>query len=158
MHDTTSIRDAAGKRSYIPTVNTGGLLAKLPPLIEMAAQVESIHFGEENVPEALSDVLHQLFVEMEAHMKGQEATLFPAPRESGDSGIDEMITTLRAEHDRLATSLSEIRGLTCQFIPPEGACRMWTALYADLAEFIVDLEEQMRMETEVLAARFESRI
>lgn len=158
MHDNTPDHDTAKQKRYIETDYKVCLLAKLQPLPAMAEQVESIHYGEEDVPEGLSDLLHQLFVEIEAHLKGQEASLFPAIRECGGSGLEDAMTVVRAEHDRHAAVISGIRSLTGEMMTPEGACRTWKALYADLAEFIVNLEQYVQLENEVLFARFEARI
>lgn len=155
MHDNTPNRDAASMRRDIQTDFSACLLAKLPPLAAMAEQVESIHFGEEDVPEGLSEILHQLFVALVAQLKTQELTFFPAIREGGASGLEEARAMMPAEHQRHTASISEIRNLTGQLTPPQGSCRTWRTLYTDLAEFIADLEEYMRLKTEALSARVE---
>lgn len=62
-------------------------------------------------------------------------------------------STMRAEHDR---EVAEFRRLTGGPALPEGACRSWRALYADLKSFLDDLEEHMRLENEVPFPQFEN--
>ena len=64
---------------------------------------------------------------------------------------------MRADHDDHATEVAEIRQLTGNLALPDGACRTWIALYAGLEEFIIDLEEHMRLENDVLFPVFETR-
>lgn len=111
----------------------------------MAAKVENVHFGDEHVPDGLSDVLRRMIGEMQIHMKKEELILFPAIRRGGGPGTGKKIAVMRADHDDHATKVAEIRRLTGQLTLPEGACGTWTALYARLHDFTTDLEEHMRL-------------
>lgn len=42
---------------------------QLPVLAEMAERVESVHFGDDHVPDGLSNILERMIGEMEIHMK-----------------------------------------------------------------------------------------
>ena len=46
--------------------------------------------------------------------------------------------------------------LTADLRLPPGACRIWTALYAGLEEFLSDLTEHIRLENDVLFPPFET--
>jgi len=128
---------------------------QLPRLASMAEKVENVHFGDENVPEGLAEVLRRLIGELEVHMKKEELILFPAIRKGGVPGIEQPIAVMRADHDDHVHDVAEIRRLTGGLSLPEGACGTWTALYSGLAEFVGDLEEHVRLENEVLFPPFE---
>ena len=156
MSDAAPIRDAAELTRYIETRYHARHREQLPPLAAMAAKVEEVHFGDDHVPDGLSDVLRRMIGEMEVHMKKEELILFPAIRRGGGPGIENPIAVMRADHDDHAAEVAEIRRLTRELTLPEGSCGTWTALYAGLDEFIADLEEHMRLENDVLFPQFEA--
>ncbi|WP_323764106.1 hemerythrin domain-containing protein [Marinovum sp.] len=128
----------------------------LPDLAKMARQVEDLHFGDDSVPEGLSDLLQRMIGEMEAHMKQEELVLFPAIRKAGASDLDTPIAVLRADHERQESDLAEVRRLTGGLAVPDRACRTWAELYAGPTEFMADLEEHMRLENDLLFPQFET--
>ena len=85
-----------------------------------------MHFGDDDVPEGLSDLLRGMIGEMEVHMKKEELILFPAIRKGGAPGIENPIAVMRADHDDHAAEVAEIRRLTGGPTLPAGACRTWT--------------------------------
>lgn len=129
---------------------------QLPALAALAEKVETVHFGDDHVPEGLADLLQRMIGALEVHMKKEELILFPAIRKGGGPGIGTPIAVMRADHDDHAQDVAEIRRLTGDLGLPEGACRSWTALYAGLGEFISDLEEHTRLENDVLFPPFET--
>jgi regulator of cell morphogenesis and NO signaling len=129
---------------------------QLPVLAQMAERVESVHFGDDHMPEGLSDILERMIGEMDVHMEHEELILFPAIRTGGMPDIDAPIAVMRAGHEDQAVEVAEIRRLTANLTLPEGACGTWTALYTGLAEFLGDLEEHMRLENDVLFPSFAS--
>ena len=155
MTDAAPIHDAADLTSYIETRYHQRHREQLPPLAEMAEKVETVHFGDENVPDGLSDILRRMIGEMEVHMKKEELILFPAIRRGGMPGIENPIAVMRADHDDHDREMAEIRRLTHDLTLPEGACRTWTALYAGLTEFLADFADHIRLENEVLFPQFE---
>lgn len=157
MTDTAPIHDAAELTRYIETRYHARHREQLPALAEAAEMVETVHFGDDHVPEGLSAILRQMFAEMEVHMKKEELILFPAIRKGASAGIDNPIAAVRAIHDDHAAQVEAIRHLTGELALPESACRTWTALYAGLGELISDLEEHTRLENEVLFPQFERR-
>lgn len=124
-------------------------------LADLAAKVEMVHGGDEDVPAGLSDLLRRMIGELEVHMKKEELILFPAMRNGGGTGIEHPIAAMRADHDDHDREVAEIRRLTRGPTLPDGACRSWTVLYAELDEFLGDLAEHMRLENEVLFPMFE---
>jgi regulator of cell morphogenesis and NO signaling len=157
MSDVAPIHDAAELTRYIEARYHARHREQLPPLAAMAERVESAHFGDDHVPEGLSNILRRMIGELEVHMKKEELILFPAIRKGGAPGIENPIAVMRADHDDHAIDVAEIRRLTGDLTLPGGACGTWTALYAGLNEFIADLEEHMGLENDVLFPQFESR-
>ena len=130
--------------------------AQLPRVAEMAATVQTVHFGIEALPKGLSDLLRRMIGEMEVHMKKEELILLPAIRAGGRPGIENPIAVMRADHDDHEREVGEIRRLTRNLTLPDRACATWTALYAGRAEFIDDLNEHIRLENDVLFPPFET--
>ena len=157
MTDAAPLHDPVALTRHIEARYHQRHREQLPPLVEMAERVEMIHFGDEDVPEGLSDLLRRMTGEMEVHMKKEESILFPAIRSGGGPGIENPIAVMRADHDDHDRDIAEIRRLTRNLTLPDGACGTWTALYSGLAEFIDDLSEHMRLENNVLFPHFERR-
>lgn len=156
MTDTVPLHDAAALTHHIETRYHARHREQLPALVELAAKVESVHVGVAGVPAGLSGLLRRMIGELEVHMKKEELILFPAMRKGGGPGIEHPISVMRADHDGHDREVAEIRRLTGGPNLPEGACRSWTALYAELDEFLSDLAEHMRLENEVLFPMFEA--
>ncbi len=155
MTDTVPTHDAAALTRYIETRYHARHRAQLPHLAELAERVEVVHFGEEDVPEGLSNLLHRMNGEMEDHMKKEELILFATIRKGGGPGTENPIAWMRADHDNHRADLAQIRRLTAGLVAPKDACGTWAALYAGLEEFVDDLEEHMRLENEILFPLFE---
>lgn len=155
MTETGPPQDPAELTRYIETRYHALHREHLPVLAQMAERVETVHFGDDHVPEGLSDLLERMIGEMEVHMKKEELILFPAIRKGGMPGLENPIAVMRADHDDHATEIKEIRRLTGDLTLPEGTCGTWNALYTGLTEFLGDLEEHMRLENDALFPQFE---
>lgn len=130
--------------------------AQLPELAALAEKVETVHFGDEQVPEGLSALLRRMLGELEVHMKKEELILFPAIRRAA-AGLDAPIAAMRADHDDHAADIARIGQLTSGLTPPDGACRSWRRLYAELGEFVGKLQEHIRLENDVLFPQFQTQ-
>ena len=130
---------------------------QLPELVRMARRVEQVHAEKPDVPAGLADVLQRALGELEVHMKKEELMIFPAMRRSdGSRPLDGPTSMLREDHRDQEQMLETIADMTGDFMPPDGACGTWRALYAGAAEFKADLIEHIRVENEILFPRFES--
>ena len=96
MTDIAPTDDAAELTLYIEQRYHARHREQLPRLASMAEKVENVHFGDENVPEGLAEILRRLIGELEVHMKKEELILFPAIREGGVPGIEHPIAMMRA--------------------------------------------------------------
>ncbi len=157
MTEAAPIHDADDLTRFIEARYHTRHRKQLPELAALAERVESVHFGDEDVPDGLADLLSRMAGEMDVHMKKEELILFPAIRQGGRPDLKVPIAAMRADHDDHHHEITEVRRLTSGLVPPKGACRTWTALYAGLADFILDLEEHIRLENEVLVPQFEPK-
>ena len=128
---------------------------QLPPLIELAAKVESVHAGAAGVPVGLAERLRVLMHELDHHMQKEELILFPAIRAGGGQGLEYPIAAMREDHADHLGSIAELQAMTNHATAPADACRSWTALYAGVREFWEDLAEHIRLENEVLFPQYE---
>ncbi|OYX44096.1 MAG: hypothetical protein B7Z02_06840 [Rhodobacterales bacterium 32-67-9] len=129
--------------------------AQLPLLADRSELVETIHAGQPDVPVGLAALLRRMLGELEVHMKKEELILFPAIRNAA-VGLDPPIAAMRADHDDHNADIEKIHGLTRDLTLPDGACRSWTQLYADLGVFLDDLREHIRLENDILFPPFET--
>ena len=147
---------AADLTRYIETRYHARHRTELPELAALAEKVETVHFGDEDVPDGLSALLRRMIGELEVHMKKEELILFPAIRNAA-SGLDAPIAAMRDDHDSHESDIARIGQLTSGLALPQDACPIWTQLYTELSKFVAELEEHIRLENEVLFPPFETR-
>jgi regulator of cell morphogenesis and NO signaling len=147
--------DLAELTRFIETQYHAKHRVQLPALAELSEKVETVHFGDDEVPEGLTDLLRRMIGELEVHMKKEELILFPAIRKSV-AGLEAPNAAMRQDHHDHADEVAQIRQLANGLTAPDGACELWTRLYAGLKEFLTDLEEHIRLENDVLFPPFET--
>lgn len=126
----------------------------LPELIALSRKVEAVHRGHPQAPAGLSEVLRQIESELGQHIVKEETILFPAMRQSANSGLNATIGELRHDHEGHGTLLHQLESVTGSFTLPEEACRSWQALYVGTARLAEDLMEHIHLENNVLFPRF----
>lgn len=114
MTETTPVHDAGRLTRH---------REQLPPLAEVGRKVVSIHANDPNAPDALTNLLHRMIDEMEAHIKKVKITLFPGMRSDGAPGLEIPISVVRADHVDHDREIAEIRRLTGNLTLPER--RLW---------------------------------
>ncbi len=127
---------------------------ELPELLRLARRVEAVHGGHPAVPRGLAVLLDRIGFDLEAHMRKEEAILFPLMRNGGHPMIAQPIRAMLAEHDAHGAMLREMAAITHDFALPEGACATWRALYAGAEKFAADLVDHTHAENNVLFPRF----
>ncbi len=127
---------------------------ELPELIRLARRVEAVHRDHPLAPRGLADTLETIYTTLEDHMAKEEQVLFPLMRRGGHPMISHPIAMMMAEHDDHGTHLREIERLTGGFVPPEGACNTWRALFVGGRKFADDLVEHIHTENNILFPRF----
>ena len=131
---------------------------QLPELKSLSAKVEAVHAESPHVPAGLADLLSDMIGELEVHMKKEELVLFPAIRQGHGSHMGHPIAAMRADHDDHLVAIMKIRSLTNDVTLPEYACGTWRRLYAGLGDFLVDIEEHIRIENDILFQQFDSEL
>ena len=139
---------------------------ELPRLAELANKVVNRHGEHRAELPVIREKLLTLSEELTQHCAKEELVLFPyigklekalalkteLPR--GCFGtVANPIAMMVQEHDAAGGLLAEIRELSNQFTPPEGACPTYHAFYNGLAEFERDLHQHIHLENNILFPR-----
>ena len=147
------------------------LREELPRLGRMAERVLEAHSRAhpEVVPELVS-LFRGLRTELEEHMEKEEALLFPViealdhptPGIGPDAGTHSpplagLIAALEGDHDGAGAALGRLRELTGGFVPPDGACNTFKALYDGLAHLETEMHLHVHLENSVLFPRAAAR-
>ena len=129
---------------------------QLPELIRMARRVEAVHRDNPDVPVGLAEHLERMEEELNAHMRKEEAILFPALKAGGGAFVGQPIAVMRSEHVGHGAELEKLMQLSHDATPPPGACNTWRALYAGIAQLNEDLINHIHLENNVLFPQFDA--
>lgn len=129
------------------------LRRRLPELMALAQKVEQVHGDHAACPRGLTQFLSQVYDNIKHHMMKEENILFPMIKQGAGHMALMPIKVMNAEHDAHGLELEEIRRLSSNFTPPEGACGTWRALYAGLEKFEAELMEHIHLENNILFPR-----
>lgn len=131
---------------------------EIPDLVELARKVERVHADKRDVPKGLAIHLATMQMAMEDHMLKEERVLFPAIRRGLGAQLAGPVHQMESEHVEHGASLATLRDLAHDFVPPEGACTSWRALYLRCEQLEADLMAHVHLENHVLFPRaLESR-
>lgn len=123
---------------------------QFPELIRMARRVELVHGDNPNCPTGLADALEAMQHDLESHMQKEEQVLFPMLNQRSAAEVSDPIMVMRYEHDQHGESLEHLEGLAHDFVPPQGACNTWRALYLGLDQLRQDLMQHIHLENNIL--------
>lgn len=139
---------------------------ELPLLSGLAAKVVNRHGGTHPELVLIQSKLAQLADELTDHLVEEEVVVFPmivtleaemASEEvrnaESPSAIGNSLELLMAEHDTVGTLLADVRGLSCNFVPPEDACTTYQAFFDGLREFERDIHRHVHLENNILFPR-----
>ena len=151
---------------YIVEVHHAYLRSELPSLSRMIAYLESLHGARHPEVLSLRRALARLTEELQAHMKKEEAVLFPAilrmeqavnAKEalpaSPFGSVRNPIWMMEQEHDAMASFLSEIRTLTGDYTLRDQQCEMFRVLSEALQSLETELHEHIHLENNILFPR-----
>jgi regulator of cell morphogenesis and NO signaling len=148
---------------YIVNVHHGYVRETLPVLLQFSQKVARVH-GERR-PElvAIARLVEEIAGELEQHMRKEEEILFPYIRAlvaagsaggsvvlPGEDAADGAMRLMEEEHDHAGELMRQIRELSGDFVPPEGACNTYRASYVKLEEFEEDLHRHVHLENNLL--------
>lgn len=128
---------------------------ELPDLIALAGTIEAIHAADPNTPHGLAHALQAMLAELDAHMREEEESVFPALCDGRATHAARAVPHLRAANDGHEAALNRIAAITHGFRLPDYACRSWRHLYEGLGKLVEDLDEHIHLENEILFPRAE---
>lgn len=150
---------------YIVNVHHTYVRQNLPILLQFSQKVARVHGGGRPELIQVAQLTAGLADEMQAHLEAEEEELFPfvkalvaARKTDGEAPkatqfVEESLSQREAEHEHAGAVMAQIRELTSDFTPPEGACNTYRALFAKLEEFEQDLHRHVHLENNVLFPR-----
>ncbi len=161
--------DAGFLIDYIINTHHQFVRKKTEEISVYAAKVARVH-GERH-PENVEILKYfvTLSNELIEHLEAEENTVFPlikklsAKKKNGEPFTEDEILELKHQlslmiddHDSAGHMMAEIRSLSHDFTPPEGACRTYQILYQNLAGFEADLHKHVHLENNILFKKAES--
>ncbi|MFT5289685.1 MAG: regulator of cell morphogenesis and NO signaling [Planctomycetota bacterium] len=126
---------------------------EVPRLIGMARKVEQVHGDKPDCPKGLAAFLEHMSEELEMHMQKEEQILFPMIVGGRGAMTGMPISVMENEHQDHGKNLQRLRNLVNNYVPPEGACNTWRALYLGLEQLERDLMEHIHLENNSLFPR-----
>jgi regulator of cell morphogenesis and NO signaling len=141
--------------AYIVNQHHSYVRESIPVLRAFTQKVARVHGGHQPRLVEIARLFEEVAVELEAHMVAEEQALFPRIRalvngESSDASLRDLIDHMEHDHDLAGRYLREIRRLTDDYTPPEGACNTYRATFVKLEEFEDDLHRHVHLENNVL--------
>ncbi|MFV0556825.1 MAG: iron-sulfur cluster repair di-iron protein [Lactovum sp.] len=146
---------------YIIQTHHNFLNEEFPALSPYVTKVLRVHGA--NHPHLLK--VHRLFSELNAemveHMIQEETIDFPTilsyeenPSEELKLKVKTITDNLLEDHQRTGDILAELREITNDFTPPEGACRTFQLVYNRLQAIEEDVHQHVHLENNILFERF----
>lgn len=126
---------------------------ELPRIGGLMAKVLMRHGDEHPELAELKTNVDAVILDLTEHMMKEERVLFPWITGGNGATAGGPIQVMHAEHDAVARYLDRIRSQTGDYVPPEGACNSWRALWVALEGLEVSLKEHIHLENNVLFPR-----
>jgi regulator of cell morphogenesis and NO signaling len=156
----------ASLAAHIVATHHAYISREVPRLNELAAKVVSRHGDTREELPVIQSKLAELGEELIAHQGKEEVVLFPyigklerfaagngtMPRNCFGS-VTHPIEMMTRDHDFAGNLMAEIRKLSRDYTPPEGACPTFRAFYDGLREFEQDLHQHIHLENNILFPR-----
>jgi len=152
--------------TYIVNTHHAYVNREVPRLNELAAKVVGRHGDTHSELAEIQAKLGELGEEMITHQGKEEVVLFPyigkLERFAAGNGskprncfgtIANPIAMMTKDHDVAGNLMAEIRKLSGDYAPPEGACPTFHAFYAGLSELERDLHRHVHLENNILFPR-----
>jgi regulator of cell morphogenesis and NO signaling len=134
------------------------LRRELPRVGRLLTKVTGVH-GDRHPELFRVEALYGPFArDMDHHMAKEEMVLFPLIKRMAEGepvGMNPLapIGVMEAEHDQAGAAMAEMRRLTDEFRPPEGACASYRAALAGLHAIEQDLHRHVHKENNILFPR-----
>ncbi|WP_288955681.1 iron-sulfur cluster repair di-iron protein [uncultured Polaribacter sp.] len=148
---------------HIENIHHTYVAENTPLVLQYAAKVAKVHGHHYAEVIEINKLFMAVAQELASHMKKEELILFPfikqlvkADREGLKANVPHFgtvnnpIAMMEDEHENAGDILKEIKKLSNNYTPPEGACNTFRALYAKLEEFENDLHQHIHLENNIL--------
>lgn len=144
---------------HIVSTHHAYLKLELPRLVGLARKVANAHGADDSRLLEVESVVRALTEELTAHMGKEEDILFPVIRELVQSDtlpfmpfgtIANPIAAMESEHENAGNALQQLRALTDDHTPPDGACNSYRALLDGLRELELDTHQHIHKENNIL--------
>ena len=132
-------------------------------VLQYAAKVAKVHGHHYTEVVEINKLFIEVAQELAAHMKKEELILFPFIKQlvkADKEGVkvnqphfgtvNNPIAMMEEEHENAGDIFKDIKKLSNNYTPPEGACNTFKALYAKLDEFEQDLHQHIHLENNIL--------
>ncbi|WP_339660273.1 iron-sulfur cluster repair di-iron protein [uncultured Polaribacter sp.] len=148
---------------HIENIHHNYVTENTPIVLQYAAKVAKVHGHHYTEVLEINRLFNEVAQELAAHLKKEELILFPFIKQLvkvDKEGIkvktphfgtvNNPITMMEEEHENAGDILKEIKQLSNNYSPPNGACNTFKALYAKLEEFEQDLHQHIHLENNIL--------
>lgn len=156
QHDFSSW-DPSFLADYIYNVHHRYIRDNAPILEQLADKVAMRHSAQHPELKDLARVVHHLANDLRQHIEQEEQELFPMIKNlvngtnaQNQSGVNDPIQRMEAEHEDAGDELRTLRQLTRDYSLPAGACNSYTYLFQKLEEFENDLFQHIHLENNIL--------
>ncbi|SFI06316.1 MULTISPECIES: iron-sulfur cluster repair di-iron protein [unclassified Bacillus (in: firmicutes)] len=145
---------------YIVNKHHRYLNEELPQLSPYVTKVLRVHGSAQPHLAKIYKLFHELKTELEQHIIKEETEDFPLilafeqnPTDENYTKLRKVVGLLESEHSHAGDILKELRNITNDFTPPEGACGTYRLVYQRLAVLESDLFQHIHLENNILFPR-----
>lgn len=152
--------------AHIVATHHAYVRSEIPRLEHFAQRVVARHGATHYELLPIQQLIASLSEELLQHLDKEEVILFPyitnlerslascGPRTLACFGtVKNPVRAMMAEHDAAGAALAEIRSLSHDFMPPDGACPTYRGFYQALSDFERDLHQHIHLENNILFPR-----
>ncbi|CAG9613670.1 Iron-sulfur cluster repair protein ScdA [Bacillus rhizoplanae] len=145
---------------YIVNKHHRYLNEELPQLSPYVTKVLRVHGSEQPHLAKIHKLFQELKTELEQHIIKEETEDFPLilafeqnPTDENYTKLRKVVGELESEHSHAGDIIKELRNITNDFTPPEGACGTYRLVYQRLAALESDLFQHIHLENNILFPR-----
>ncbi|MCF8260154.1 MAG: iron-sulfur cluster repair di-iron protein [Melioribacteraceae bacterium] len=135
----------------------------IPLIQEHSTKVANKHGKNYPFMIEVKSLFDRVAKEMHEHMEKEEKIVFhiikylddcrkfnETPKTGGFKTVKSPIQKMENEHSSAGNAMEQIKKLTNNFLPPEGACNTFRLTYSELEEFEKDLHIHVHLENNIL--------
>ncbi|PEA52949.1 iron-sulfur cluster repair di-iron protein [Bacillus pseudomycoides] len=145
---------------YIVNKHHRYLNEELPQLSPYVTKVFRVHGAKQPHLAKIHKLFYELKTELEQHIIKEETEDFPLilafeqnPTDENYTRLSKVVGQLESEHSHAGDIMKELRNITNDFTPPEGACGTYRLVYQRLAALESDLFQHIHLENNILFPR-----